>query len=219
MVLFSKLCLTNKQCSVIGEMSAKERKQRQQSEMREAILSSALKLFAEEGFENVTMRKIATEIEYSVGTLYLYFKDKNEIFFELHNKGFSEFYKKQLSVQKIKAPIDRLAAHGLAYVEFAIDNPEYYDLMFISRAPAKAIKKNKNWESGLKTYNLLKQNIIEVKKAGKFKNVDIEVAAFSLWAFVHGVSSLYVRERIILFPADSLKEIITGSLGFLQRAY
>jgi len=200
-------------------MSAKERKEKQKTEMREAILSSALKLFTEEGFENVTMRGIADKIEYSVGTLYLYFKDKDEIFFELHNKGFSEFYKKQLSVQTIKDPAERLAAHGLAYVEFAIDNPKYYDLMFISSSPAKVIKKNKNWESGLKAYDLLKQNIIEVKKTGKFKNVDTEVAAFSVWAFVHGVSSLYIRERIILFPADSLKDIITGSLGFLQRAY
>ena len=97
-------------------MSLKERKQRQQNEMKEAILVSALKLFTDEGFENVTMRKIADKIEYSVGTLYLYFKDKDEIFFELHNKGFSEFYKKQLSVQEIKDPVDRLAAHGLAYV-------------------------------------------------------------------------------------------------------
>ena len=200
-------------------MSAKERKQRQQSEMREAILSSALKLFTEEGFENVTMRKIASKIEYSVGTLYLYFKDKDEIFFELHNRGFSEFYKKQLSVQDVKDPVERLSAHGLAYVEFAIDNPEYYDLMFISRAPAKVIKKNKDWECGIRTYELLKQNILEVKEIGKFKNVDLEVAAFSLWSFVHGVASLYTRERIILFPADSLKEIIAGSLGFLKRAY
>ncbi len=162
-------------------MSLKERKQKQQSEMREAILSSALKLFADEGFESITMRKIADKIEYSVGTLYLYFKDKDEIFFELHNKGFSEFYKKQLSVQDIKDPVERLAAHGLAYVEFAIDNPEYYDLMFISNSPAKMIKKNKNWESGLKAYDLLKQNIIEVKKTGKFRIVVTVVAAFSVW--------------------------------------
>jgi AcrR family transcriptional regulator len=200
-------------------MSVKERKERQKTEMREIILTSALKLFADEGFENVTMRKIADKVEYSVGTLYLYFKDKDEIFFELHNRGFSEFYKKQISVQDVKDPIERLAAHGLAYIEFAIDNPEYYDLMFISRAPARIIKKNKNWDCGIRTYDLLKQNILQVKEIGKFKDVDLEVAAFSLWSFVHGISSLYIRERIMLFPADSLKQIITGSLGFLQRAY
>lgn len=95
-------------------MGVKERKERQKTEMREAILSAALKLFSGEGYDNVTMRKIADKIEYSVGTIYLYFKDKGEIFFELHNRGFAEFYKKQLSVQRIKDPIERLKAHGEA---------------------------------------------------------------------------------------------------------
>lgn len=200
-------------------MSVKERKKRQQTEMREAILSAALKLFSDEGLENMTMRKIAERIEYSVGTLYLYFKDKDEIFFELHTRGFSEFYKRQLSVQDIKDPVERLTEHGIAYIQFAIDNPEYYDLMFISRAPAKIIKKNKDWECGVRTYDLLKQNIMQAKESGKFKNVDLEVAAFSLWAFVHGIASLYIRDRIMIFPAESLRQIIAGSLGFLQRAY
>lgn len=200
-------------------MSVKERKKRQKTEMREAILSAALKLFSDEGLENMTMRKIAERIEYSVGTLYLYFKDKDEIFFELHTRGFSEFYKRQLSVQDIKDPVERLTEHGIAYIQFAIDNPEYYDLMFISRAPAKIIKKNKDWECGVRTYDLLKQNIMQAKESGKFKNVDLEVAAFSLWAFVHGIASLYIRDRIMIFPAESLRQIIAGSLGFLQRAY
>lgn len=200
-------------------MSIKERKKRQKTEMREAILSAALKLFSDEGLENMTMRKIAERIEYSVGTLYLYFKDKDEIFFELHTRGFSEFYKRQLSVQDIKDPVERLTEHGIAYIQFAIDNPEYYDLMFISRAPAKIIKKNKDWECGVRTYDLLKQNIMQAKESGKFKNVDLEVAAFSLWAFVHGIASLYIRDRIMIFPAESLRQIIAGSLGFLQRAY
>ena len=55
-------------------MGVKERKDRQKTEMREAILSAALKLFSDDGYDNVTMRKIADEIEYSVGTIYLYFK-------------------------------------------------------------------------------------------------------------------------------------------------
>ena len=69
------------------------------------------------------------------------------------------------------------------------------------------------------SYDLLKKNIMQAKDAGKFKNVDLEVTAFSLWAFVHGIASLYIRERILIFPAESLKQIIAGSLGFLQRAY
>ena len=200
-------------------MGVKERKVRQKTEMRETILSAALKLFSDEGYDNVSMRKISDKIEYSVGTLYLYFKDRDEIVFELHKLGFEEFYKRQMAVQDIKDPLQRLTEHCLAYILFAIDQPLYYDLMFISRSSAKTIKKQNEWESGNRTYDLLKLNISQAKNSGNFKDVDVEVAAFSLWSFVHGISSLFVRDRMMMVPAESIKSMVTGALKFLERAY
>ena len=200
-------------------MGIKERKERQKTEMRDAILSAALKLFSDEGYENVTMRKIADKIEYSVGTIYLYFKDKSEMLYELHNRGFAEFYKKQLSVQHIKDPVERLTAHGESYIDFAIENPEYYDVMFISRSTSKEINKLEHWNEGERTYDLLKLNIKQALEAGHFGGVDIEVAAFSLWSFVHGMASLYVRERLKMMPTEIIRPMISGALQFLKRAY
>ena len=200
-------------------MGTQERKERQKSEMKVAILDAALQLFSNEGYDNVTMRKIASQIEYSVGTLYLYFKNKDEIFFELHSIGFDQFYKRQLSVQSVVDPLKRISDHGLAYVQFAIDNPLYYDLMFISRIPAKTLKLKKDWESGHRTYDLLKLNIQQAMDAGYLKNVNVDVAAFSLWSFVHGIASLYVRERLMMMPTEFIKPLITGALQFLERAY
>jgi hypothetical protein len=141
------------------------------------------------------------------------------MFFELHNRGFAEFYQKQLSVQHIKDPIEKLMAHGEAYIQFAMENPEYYDVMFISRTPAKEIHKHDHWTEGERTYNLLKLNIKQAMEAGHFKNVDVEVAAFSLWSFVHGIASLYVRERLIMMPTEIVRPMISGALQFLKRAY
>lgn len=200
-------------------MGVKERKDRQKTEMREAILSAALKLFSDDGYDNVTMRKIADEIEYSVGTIYLYFKDRDEIFFELHEIGFEEFYKRQLAIQNVTDPLQRLTDHGLAYIQFAIDQPQYYDLMFISRIPAKTIKKQHEWISGNRTYDILKLNISQTMEAGYFKNIEVEVAAFSLWSFVHGISSLFVRDRMVMVSAEAVKSLVTGALKFLERAY
>jgi AcrR family transcriptional regulator len=200
-------------------MGLKERKERQKSEMREAILAAALKLFAEQDFGNVTMRKIADTIEYSVGTLYLYFKDKNEILFELHKQGFAKFYNKQLSVQHIKDPVERLTAHGFAYIEFAMENPEYYDVMFISRGPGVLIKQYEKWDEGKRTYDLLKLNISQAQEVGSFKDSNVEVVAFFLWSFVHGVASLYVRQRLTLMPVEFIKPLIKGAMEFLTRCY
>jgi AcrR family transcriptional regulator len=200
-------------------MSIKERKERQKTEMRDLILEAALKLFSDEGYDNVSMRKIADEIEYSVGTIYLYFKDRDEIFFELHKMGFEQFYKRQLAIQDIKDPLQRLTEHGLAYIQFAIEEPLYYDLMFISRIPAKTINEQHEWKSGDRTYEILKLNISQAKAAGYFKDTDIEVAAFSLWSFVHGISSLFVRDRMMMVPSEAIKPLVTGALKFLERAY
>jgi AcrR family transcriptional regulator len=200
-------------------MGTKERKERQKNEMREAILSAALKLFSDKGFENVTMRNIADEIEYSVGTIYLYFGDKDEIFYELHKMGFDEFYKRQLAVQYIKDPLSRLTEHGLAYIQFAIDQPHYYDLMFISRTPGKFINQQDEWSSGTRTYDLLKLNISQAKDAGYFKNTEVDVAAFALWSFVHGISALFVRNRLKMIPQESIGPLVSGALKFLEKAY
>jgi AcrR family transcriptional regulator len=200
-------------------MGTKERKDRQKTEMKDAILEAALKLFSDEGYDNVTMRKIADKIEYSVGTIYLYFKDKSEMFFELHTKGFAEFYQKQLSVQHIKNPAERLTAHGEAYIQFAMEHPEYYDLMFISRTPTKNLKECETWVEGERTYDLLKLNIKQALEAGYFKDVNLEVAAFSLWSFVHGISSLYVRERLMLIPPEAVRQMINGAIEFMKRTY
>lgn len=200
-------------------MGTKERKERQKTEMRESILIAALKLFSDKSFENVTMRNIADEIEYSVGTIYLYFQDKSEIFYELHKMGFNEFFKRQLNVQNLKDPLKRITEHGLAYIQFAIDQPHYYDLMFISRVPAKIINKQNDWSSETRTYDLLKLNITQAKESGYFKDVDVEVAAFSLWSFVHGISSLFVRDRMKMIPQESISKLVSGALRFLEKSY
>ena len=71
-------------------MGIAERKEKQKSDIKKMILEASMKLFVEEGFENVTIRKIADIIQYSPTTIYLYFKDKNEIFYSLHELGFQK---------------------------------------------------------------------------------------------------------------------------------
>ena len=197
-------------------MSITERKEREKSEMRKLVLQTALNLFIEKGYENVSLRKIANVIDYSPSTIYLYYKDKDEILFELHNQGFAEFYKYQLSVQNIEDPLDRLNAHGKAYIDFAISNPEYYDIMFIARSPAKKIKFYNNWELGDRTYGLLKENAKSCIEAGYFKGQNLDVLVFSLWSFVHGIASLIIRERLQLVPKEVLLQLTDGAMQFLK---
>jgi AcrR family transcriptional regulator len=76
-------------------MGITERKERAAQQLRNSILETAMELFLDDGFENVTIRRIAEKIEYSPATVYLYYQDKNEILYALHAEGFDMLYEQQ----------------------------------------------------------------------------------------------------------------------------
>src|ERR1700710_2546607 len=118
-------------------MGILERKEKQKLEIRKLILDASMKLFVEEGFGNVTIRRIADLIEYSPTTVYLYFKDKDEIFFNLHDIGFQKLQELNRNLDSIQNPLVRLHKMGENYLNFGMENQEYYNLMFIMREPMK----------------------------------------------------------------------------------
>ncbi len=197
-------------------MGISERKKREKEEMRAKILLSARKLFIRDGYENVTIRKIADNIEYSPTTIYLYFKDKDEIFFQLYKDAFEEFYRYQLQSQKIEDPVERLKAHGVAYVKFALENPEYYDLMFISTIPMKPVEcDGENQPPARKTYELLLSNVEDCIKSGYFKQGSPHSIALFLWGSVHGLASLYLKKRMIQFPEEMRLSLLNEAISLI----
>lgn len=196
-------------------MGIEERKNREKGRLRNLILDKAKNLFVEYGFEKVTIRRIAEEIEYSPATIYLYFKNKDEILFALHDEGFEKFYNLQLTTLSIKDPWDRLRFHGMVYIKFAIENPEFYDLMFIMRGPVKTLRAKKEWKAGLRSFEFLKQNLIECMEAGYLPKGEPDSVALAFWSFTHGVSSLVIRQRCIMFPENRLEKVVEDALGYM----
>ena len=200
-------------------MGIKERKDRERAEMRKMILNAAMELFVQEGYNGVSIRKIAKKVEYSPGSIYTYFEDKDSIFYALHVEGFELLYKKQISSQSINEPRERLLAQGKAYIEFALENQEYYDIMFILRESIELICKqeDKDWTHGQRSYDLLKRNVSECQSAGMFKNQNIDSVAFLLWSIVHGIASIIIRRGSAMKKLDihDNQKTIESALGVL----
>ncbi len=186
--------------------------------MRGLILDTAMKLFLKEGYERVTLRAIAREMDYSPGIIYWYFKNKNDILFALHAVGFEKLDEKLLEPQTGKDPWKRLLERGEIYLDFAMKNPEYYDLMFIMRGPAKMMKEKKNWTSGLRSYEMLKKDVRESIKAGKLIRTNAEFATFAFWSFLHGMASIIIRERGVMHTPKRLKAVIRGARAFMLES-
>jgi len=183
--------------------------------MRALILDIAMHLFLEKGFEKVTIRGIAEEIEYSPATIYLYFKNKNEILFALHTEGFERFYRHQRTILTIKDPWKRLQQHARVYMSFALENPEYYDLMFIMRGPAEKIMSDQEWDAGARSFDFLRENIRDCMDAGHLPKTDLDVAAFAIWSFTHGMASLIIRQRCGMIPEEALSSVVDGAIDFM----
>lgn len=196
-------------------MGIAERKELEKQKMRKLILKTAMKLFLKEGFEKITIRRIAEKIEYSPATIYLYFKDKDEILYTLHNEGFEKLYKRQLKTLSIKDSLQRLREQGEMYISFALENPEYYELMFIMRGPAKKIIEKKERDIGMRSYEFLRENVKECMKEGLLPEADVDIAAFSLWSHVHGIASLIIRDRCTMFLEEQMDYFVKGSLNFM----
>lgn len=187
-------------------MGILERKEKQKLEIRKLILDASMKLFVEEGFGNVTIRRIADLIEYSPTTVYLYFKDKDEILFSLHDIGFQKMEEMNKDLGAINNPFLRLHKMGENYLEFGMQNPEYYNLMFIQNEPMHKISElGCDWVRGDNVLGRVRETVAECMEKGYLIKGDPHLVSLSVWSFVHGLVALAIRGRLEKFVPEKEK--------------
>lgn len=199
-------------------MGITERKEKQKLEIRKAILDASMKLFTEQGFESVSIRKIADLIEYSPTTVYLYFKDKNEILFNLHEIGFQKMAEYTADLWSIKNPLVRLHKMGEYYMQFGIEHPAFYDLMFILKAPMESLEmiNNCEWKSGDQALGRLIETVQECMDRNLIEKGDVYAVGMAVWAMVHGMVSLAIRNRFDkLVAAEQIVPTMNKALTWL----
>jgi AcrR family transcriptional regulator len=179
-------------------MGISERKAKEKEELKSLILRAARKLFVVQGVEQTTIRKIASEIEYSVGTVYVYYKDKNDILHDLHTQGFKQLGGEMKVLLNVADPMERLKALGRVYLQFALENSDMYDLMFNMKAPMDFLESThkEEWNEGKATFDVLRSTVNQCMEKGHFKGHQLEPLSFAIWSIVHGMASLHISQRI-----------------------
>ncbi len=191
------------------------------------VLTTAKKLFLAEGYRHITMRRIAKEIGYTPGTIYLYFKNKEEILYELHNEGFKLLYQYKLNMLNsgISTALDRLRAGGKMYITFALENPDYYEVMFNMPEPRDHLEKLRtaamNAEEtpidyAMQSYAFLKHSILGCIEEGYLQGVDPDIATLAFWSFGHGLASLIIRKRVP-YPQAASQELAEAAIDFFMK--
>lgn len=177
-------------------MGPRERREREREEIRTRILDAARELFASEGVESVTMRRIADRIEYSPTAIYFHFKDKESLLAELCDCDFRSFAHGFNEIAQIPDPVERLRAAGRAYVEFGLKNPFHYRLMFMTPKPPhdndESVKGNPEEDA----YAFLRNVLIDLEASGRMRDdlTDIDLVSQAIWSMIHGVISLEIAK-------------------------
>lgn len=190
-------------------MGIAERKAREKEQLRERIVAAAQAMFVQKGYESVSIRKIADAIEYSPATIYLHFRNKGELLYEVQNQAFQKFFAYLASVAEIEDPLQQLQEIGNRYLQFAMNNPELYDLMFIIQAPMNAIMElEEEWDCGYQAFDLLTNIVQRCQAAGYFRGEHPHAVALHHWSLMHGMVSLYLRDRMSMLPRSEVLPLI-----------
>ena len=170
-------------------MGTQERRARERAAARRAILDAARRILRAEGWDAVSVRRLAADVEYSPGALYLHFPDKDALLGALQEEGFAELRRRQQAVDGIGDPVRRLLRHGEAYLGFALEHPDAYDLMFVRPEGARL-----RGAEGAASYALLRAHVAACVRAGRLRG-GVEALARGLWGLVHGLAALAIRAR------------------------
>ena len=182
-------------------MNATSRRQRHKEELRRAILDAAREIFGDEGYESFSMRKLAERIEYSPGSVYLHFKNKEELFECLVEDSFARLLKTLRTMRGGQDPVEGLKKGLRAYVEFGLRNPNDYRFAFMLRPP---MEKRPYKVHG--AFEALRDQVRQCVEAKRFGAVDVETTAQGLWACAHGITSLLIQRPA--FPWVPKKQLI-----------
>lgn len=204
-------------------MGIKERRAAEIQFRLDQILDAARDLLLCDGIENISISKIARKAELGVGTIYFYFKNKEEIFISLQEEGLSLFYAmiQKIDAKKIKSD-EKLKLIAEAFYQFSQEHKDYYDIInyFLSssRAFFEPELKNKIDMSGHKIFYLIESVICSGIADKTFKKADAKNNSILFFGALHGLLQLKKLEQTTL-ASQNHADIYAYSIETLINAF
>lgn len=167
-------------------------------DLRRRILDTARHLLVREGYQNLSMRKIADSIGYSATSIYLYFDSKDALLHTLIHEGMMQLHEElaDAAAQYAEDPVSRLRALCRCFIDFGLENPEYYEIMFQLRPERMKRYPPEKYRQARSNLDFFGRVLEEGDEQGIFGVEDAKVSASAIWASLHGTVSLLLAERV-----------------------
>lgn len=175
-------------------MGSKERIQRIKEETRANILEASLEIVKEDGWQALSMRKIADKIEYTAPIIYEYFANKEGILLELTRKGNGILLEELKDAKaRFENPEKQLEAMWIAYWDFAFKHTQLYQLMFgVDMSCCDMIKSLPEAEAARK---IIWENIIEIMENDQPDEDNVCRKYYTFWSIIHGLISINLTRK------------------------
>jgi AcrR family transcriptional regulator len=208
--------------SVLG---VTERRARQKTLLRQEILDAARDILVREGYDALSMRKVADKIDYSPTAIYLHFKDRDDLVFSVCEEVFAGLVRELQSVERLNADPYVALKKGLRrYVEFGLAHPQHYLAVFAVPHHEPGVVHEKRPDSmGLQAFGFLPRLVGECVRLKKIRKVEVDATRRALWAAIHCITSLLIvmpgfdwgnRDKVI----DQLIELLLEGLAARPRS-
>lgn len=200
-------------------MTPTKRRTRKKENMRALILDAAKELFLRHGIEQVTMRQIAARIDYSPAAIYRYFKSKGEIFAELQMRAYQRFSEGQLQHASEPNPVTRLRKLGRQYISFAINQPDWFKLLFVEGYVMEVECQAERLGENPEEQQLFERTVAECMEAGALGGSDMDATTAALWGMVHGMACLYLSGSLKCYGEDiDVLDLFDRAGAFVMRS-
>ncbi len=177
-----------------------ERKEREKEEMQDKILQAARKLMSDEGTLGVSIRKIASMIEYSPANIYHYFKNKDEIIEKIISDDYRMIMQALSALQtKEKTPVEKLRESAVSYISLAVEMGESYKNMMQNSSPsilAHTSVLHKGAAAERPFIAMLCGALREFPTLSDSSDADLETAAQVIWSIAFGLSMRFIVEKV-----------------------
>jgi AcrR family transcriptional regulator len=177
-------------------MSVKARRERQKGLLRQEILDAARDILVREGYQGLSMRKVAERIDYSPTAIYLHFKDRDDLVSCVCEQLMAGLVRELQEVaDKHGDPLVALRKGLRRYIDFGLRHPQHYQATFGIPHGHNAEKDARDQEPGtmsMQAFGFLPRLVAECVKQRKLKKLDVHRASCALWAGIHGITSLLI---------------------------
>lgn len=189
---------------------------RQNGDLRRGILDEARSILLAEGYAQVSMRKIASAVGCTPTSIYLYFDSKDVLFHALIEEGMERLFEQLANAAESDGDVGRRFRRLCrSFLEFGLENPEYYEIMFVVHPDQVARFPSDKYRKARRNLQLFAGLLAEAR--GDDGRDPLELATV-VWAQLHGAVSLILSRRldVSLDTADFLDATVAQAARVLE---